>query len=340
MKNREIIRETLDSVSLQEAQVENLLKHCRMMQERDTDGKGRRQKGIFISFGFAAAVCMLLLTMGAVTVYAMVSHSWLDKYRGSEKDVAYVMELIGTEPQVIHMNGFKFAVEDYVYEKNVGEGYFVLNVSREDGTAPVYKQGANHKAFGYHMILDGISYTIYFDMIKSISLKYAEYEDSICIHASFATTQPIEEFCLYVMQNTLMEREDAEEIKTLGECIRLTESISEACTFTYGEEIEGYLNPFALKVSWIGEPTVVDALYDMEAVPVQEMSIVKTDGTLIPLVKDYLPLEESLHWTGRDKRLDGKTQVTHTTQRYQLVNLLNIHEMEYLLINGEKVDIE
>ncbi len=388
MKNECVIKETLDAVVMQEAQIERLVERCRAAQHgaaqcnkpghkqpsgieestQNTGLKDRAVKGIGRTM-VSAAACILLLIAGAVTVYAVVSHSLLDRYKGSEEDIVYVSQLITGDDQTISMNGLQFAIEDYVFEESVGEGYFVLSITREDGTKPVIKDSRKLRdacpiSCLWAVYVDELPYMILFEEMgneekirslcettgmekedawqsfHNISLSAGRMDaDSNCYYVSFWTEEVEDDFAIYILQTDSFSVEMLEEKRDAGDGLFMTESVSEAVTFTYGQ-LGGTLNPFALELSWEGELPVPTYLQKPGEAPIEKITIVKKDGTEIALIEDFMPIKENLKWSSGGHSKDYRTGEEHAEDTYQLINLLNIHEVDYLLVNGEKVMVE
>lgn len=371
-----MIKETLDAVVMQEVQIERLVERCKAAQAsgqgestQNTGLKDRAVKGIGRAM-VSAAACLLLLVAGAVTVYAVVSHSLLDRYKGSEEDIAYVSQLISGEDQTIRMNGLLFTIEDYVFEESVGEGYFVLSITREDGTKPALKGSRKLReacpiSCLAAVYLDELPYIFVFEemgneeeienlcetagMEKEVAWQYVQntglsggmmdYTDSICYYMNFRTEEVEDDFAIYILQTDGFSMEQLEEKRDAGEGLFLTESVSEAVTFTYGQ-LGGTLNPFTLKLTWEGELSVPDYVRQKGEAPVEKVILVKKDGTEIVLIEDFMPVKENLKWSSGGHSKDYRTGEEHAEDTYQLIHLLNMQEVDYLLINGERVTVE
>lgn len=361
MRNECVIKGTLDAVVMQEAQIERLVEYCR-------EGKGKRRtvRSFRKSLVSVAAVCVLFLVAGAVTVYAVVSHSFLDRFKGSEEDIAYVSQLLTGDGQTIRMNGLLFTIEDYVFEEGVGEGYFVLSISREDGTKPAFKGSRKLRDACPISCLDAVyvdelPYMILFEemgneeeieslcetagMKKEVAWQYVQDiglsggridADSNCYYISFWTEEVEDDFAIYILQTDSFSMEMLEEKRDAGEGLFMTESVSEAVTFTYGQ-LDVTLNPFTIKLTWEGEVPVPAYLQKPGEAPIEEITIVKKDGTELALIEDFMPIKEKLKWSSGGHNKDYRTDEEHAEYIYQCINLLNIHEVDYLLINGEKV---
>lgn len=149
-----------------------------------------------------------------------------------------------------------------------------------------------------------------------------------------------------VMQESQIERlvercreAQASGIEKSSQNTGLTESVSEAVTFTYGQ-LGGTLNPFTIKLTWEGELAVPAYLQKPGEAPIEKITIVKKDGTEIALIEDFMPIKENLKWSSGGNTKDYRTDEEQAEDTYQFINLLNIHEVDYLLINGEKVTVE
>ncbi|MBQ9141822.1 MAG: hypothetical protein IJX63_08520 [Lachnospiraceae bacterium] len=361
MRNECVIKETLDAVVMQEAQIERLVERCR-------EGKGKRRtvRSFRKSFVSVAAACVLFLMVGAVTVYAVVSHSFMDRFKGSEEDIAYVYQLIAGEPQTISMNGLLFTVENYVFEENTGEGYFVLKITREDGTKPEAMQSQKLQMASprgsWALYLDGLPYIILFQEMwtqeelqeccertvlekeetwellqnTGFHMESKEFADAVCYDARFWTEETGKDFAIYILQTDDFSLQALEEKVESKEGIFLTESVSEATSLANGQ-LTVILSPFSMQLNWVGELPVPTYVKKTGQAPVEEILVVKKDGTQIKLVEDFMPVAETLAWSGGRHNKDYRTDIEHHEETYQFLNLLNLQEVDYLLINGEKM---
>lgn len=377
MKNECVIKETLGAVVMQEAQIERLVERCREAQaerprlEQCGGTESTKSKRIILfkkSLVSVAVVCVLLFAAGAATVYAVVSRSFLDKYKGSQEDFAYVSQLISGEAQTVCINGLQFTIEDYVFEKNVGEGHFVLKITREDGTKPEAEADKKLQMTlpkgGQALYLDGLSYVILFEEIGteqklpeicessglskeeawelaqnvSYQIEGKEFADAICYYVSFRAKEE-NGLALYVLQTDAFSVEDLEAIRESDEGLFLTEAVSEAVTFTHGQ-LTVILNPFTLQLIWEGELPVPTYLKKSGEAPIETVTLVKKDGTELAVIEDFMPVAENLKWDSGRHSKDYRTGEAYNEENYQMISLLNIQEVDYLLINGEKVTVE
>lgn len=319
----------------------------------------------------AALICVVLFAVGGTAVYAGVAlgilpYSLLDRFNSNEEDQEYIASLITGEAQSVVMNGIVFTVEDYVFEESLEEGYFVLSITGEDGTKPEIRSvsrnasGVDYSCFcsleidqkSYQIVFEGVpkeepeSVTVvledgteekmYFgeSRIITIHAEEKEYAEAGCFYVRFRANADDLDFALYIMQTDELDAANVKEKKAEGECILLSDSIVESLSFEYGN-LKGSLNPFTLQLTWLGQFQEEGVSHTFGWFPIEEISIVKKDGTVIPVISNHQPVEENLEWYG--SRGNG---VKSKEVRYQMINMININEVDYMLIDGEQVPVE
>lgn len=335
MKNSRILKETLDSVKMNENEIESLIEKCVKLQKSDTEALNKKRRMMY-RIASAAAVCAVLFAVGNINVFAGIRHSIADKFfSGSNKEKAYVSELVTKVDQSIALNDIVFTVEDFIFEESVGEGYYVLSISRTDKTAPKvgnvagaagmfaytgYKIDDKVYQIALNEVIDGVHQTD--NSINCRIGEQVEYEDSICIYTRFYTDakQSEPEYVLYITEADAITNENFDEIVKNGEYITLGDAIEESIEFSNGK-VKGVLNPFCLRLEWDG--------YSM---PVKNISIGKTDGTIIPIIRDGEVVSENASITMTRRKGDNKGNSRYFT----IKNIILMEDVKYIEIDGTR----